>query len=137
VLLPIRDVGKVLAVLGSDPNRISRALPHSVLRKRVAGNNNPVGVFEFHFKTTWDDDSDVPATAVEWYDSTGSGLLDRYQKRADIPTHFMVDAIYSNGTIGTTRYRMSKHEVRAVAENSSDMSDHHSRSLTSSSARRM
>lgn len=88
----------------------SQSDAHGALRSRIAGTNNPTGIFTFNFRTIWHDDLNVPATEVQ-YATSDAGFVDAYQKRSFGPTHFVSEQFYNNGTRGMMKRQLSEEEV--------------------------
>ncbi|MCJ1283616.1 hypothetical protein MMC26_002947 [Xylographa opegraphella] len=101
-------------VLSTRSEQNFQSYAHNTLRQRVAGTTNPTGVFTFHFKTVWDDDPDIPATQIEWYDDTEAEFLDNYQKRSIVPTYLVTDNLFENRTIQSVRHRLTEQEKRIL-----------------------
>lgn len=83
-------------------------MAHSDLGGKAVFGNNPGYTWEFHFRTEWNDDDGSAATYVEWYDDTGGGFHTGHQKREEGPTHLVVNAYHTNGTVRSRRYPLDE-----------------------------
>lgn len=98
------------ALVKVDSEQDFQAVAHSAIARRAVHNpaNNPGFVWEFHFKTEWRDESDVPAAYVQWFDDVGGGFIEPAQKRDLGPRRLFVDEIHPNNTMTTREISMEE-----------------------------
>lgn len=89
---------------------------HSILRNRLTGTfGTPAAntVYQFYFKTMWDDDDDGVSAYVEFTDSnTGAEFLEPSAYKRDLETKYKYfDLIFSNGTMSSYVRPMTETEI--------------------------